>query len=55
MEELEQHLMKDLKTLLANEATILLHGKAAALKASETAKKTLKTIKILRNLAQNLP
>ena len=29
-----------LKTLLANEATTLLHGKTAAVKASETAKKT---------------
>ncbi len=32
--------INDLKTLLANEATALLHGKAAAIKASETAKKT---------------
>ena len=32
--------INDLKTLLANEATTLLHGKAAAIKASETAKKT---------------
>ena len=32
--------INDLKTLLANEATTLLHGKAAAVKASETAKKT---------------
>ena len=32
--------INDLKALLANEATTLLHGKAAAVKASETAKKT---------------
>ncbi len=32
--------INDLKTLLANDATTLLHGKAAAIKASETAKKT---------------
>ena len=32
--------INDLKALLANEATTLLHGKAAAIKASETAKKT---------------
>ena len=32
--------INDLKTLLANEATTLLHGKAAASKALETAKKT---------------
>ncbi len=32
--------INDLKTLLANEATTLLHGKAAAIKASDTAKKT---------------
>jgi len=32
--------INNLKTLLANEATTLLHGKVAAIKASETAKKT---------------
>ena len=40
IESIKEKNINDLKTLLANEATILLHGKAAALKASETAKKT---------------
>ncbi len=50
-----------LKTLLANEATTLLHGQAAALKALETAKKTfaggsgdeLPVIKIKKNQINN--
>ena len=40
IESIKDKNINDLKTLLANEATTLLHGKAAALKASETAKKT---------------
>ena len=40
IENLKDKNINDLKTLLANEATTLLHGKAAAIKASETAKKT---------------
>ena len=53
--------INDLKTLLANEATALLHGKAAAAKALETAKKTfaggsgdeLPVIKIKRDQINN--
>ena len=40
IENLKDKNINDLKTLLANEATTLLHGKAAAIKASDTAKKT---------------
>jgi len=40
IENIKDKNINDLKTLLANEATTLLHGKAAAAKASETAKKT---------------
>ena len=40
IEKIKDKNINDLKTLLANEATTLLHGKAAAVKASETAKKT---------------
>ena len=40
IESIKDKNINDLKTLLANEATTLLHGKAAAFKASETAKKT---------------
>jgi len=40
IESIKEKNINDLKTLLANEATTLLHGKAAALKALETAKKT---------------
>ena len=40
IEKIKDKKINDLKTLLANEATTLLHGKAAAIKASETAKKT---------------
>ncbi len=40
IESVKEKNINDLKTLLANEATTLLHGKAAAVKASETAKKT---------------
>ena len=40
IESIKEKNVNDLKTLLANEATTLLHGKAAALKALETAKKT---------------
>ena len=40
IESIKDKNINDLKTLLANEATTLLHGKAAAVKASETAKKT---------------
>ena len=40
IESIKDKNINDLKTLLANEATALLHGKAAAEKASETAKKT---------------
>ena len=40
IESIKEKNINDLKTLLANEATTLLHGKAAAVKASETAKKT---------------
>ncbi len=40
IESIKDKNINDLKTLLANEATSLLHGKAAAIKASETAKKT---------------
>jgi len=40
IESIKDKNINDLKTLLANEATTLLHGKVAALKALETAKKT---------------
>ena len=40
IENIKDKNINDLKTLLANEATTLLHGKAAAIKASDTAKKT---------------
>ena len=40
IESIKDKKINDLKTLLANETTTLLHGKAAAVKASETAKKT---------------
>ena len=40
IESVKEKNINDLKTLLANEATTLLHGKVAALKALETAKKT---------------
>ncbi len=40
IEDIKDKNINDLKTLLANEATTLLHGKPAAIKASETAKKT---------------
>ena len=40
IESIKDKNINDLKTLLANEATTLLHGEAAAFKASETAKKT---------------
>ena len=40
IESIKDKNINDLKVLLANEATTLLHGKAAAVKASETAKKT---------------
>ena len=40
IEKIKDKNINDLKTLLANETTTLLHGKAAAIKASETAKKT---------------
>ena len=40
IESIKDKNINDLKTLLANEATTLLHGKAAAVKASETARKT---------------
>ena len=40
IESIKDKNINDLKTLLANDATTLLHGKAAAIKASETAKKT---------------
>ena len=40
IESIKDKNINDLKTLLANEATTLLHGKAAAIKASDTAKKT---------------
>ena len=40
IESIKEKNINDLKTLLANEATTLLHGKTAAVKASETAKKT---------------
>ncbi len=40
IENIKDKNINDLKNLLANEATTLLHGKAAAIKASETAKKT---------------
>ncbi len=40
IEKIKDKNINDLKALLANEATTLLHGKAAAIKASETAKKT---------------
>ena len=40
IESIKDKNINDLKTLLANEATTLLHGEAAAVKASETAKKT---------------
>ncbi len=40
IENIKDKNINDLKTLLANEATTLLHGKVAAVKASETAKKT---------------
>ena len=40
IESIKDKNINDLKTLLANETTTLLHGEAAAVKASETAKKT---------------
>ena len=40
IENIKDKNINDLKILLANETTTLLHGKAAAIKASETAKKT---------------
>merc|ERR1712185_125454 len=40
IESIKEKNINDLKTLLANETTTLLHGEAAAVKASETAKKT---------------
>jgi len=40
IESIKNKNINDLKTILANEATTLLHGKTAAVKASETAKKT---------------
>ncbi len=40
IESIKDKNINDLKTLLANEATTLLHGQAAAVKALETAKKT---------------
>jgi len=40
IENIKDKNINDLKTLLANKATTLLHGKAAALKAFRTAKKT---------------
>ena len=40
IESIKDKNINDLKNLLANETTALLHGKAAAIKASETAKKT---------------
>ena len=40
IENIKDKNINDLKTLLANEATALLHGKAATIKASDTAKKT---------------
>ncbi len=40
IESIKDKNINDLKTLLANETTTLLHGKASAIKASETAKKT---------------
>ena len=40
IESIKDKNINDLKILLANEATTLLHGKAVAIKASETAKKT---------------
>ena len=40
IESIKDKNINDLKTLLANEATTLLHGKAAAVKASDTAKKS---------------
>ena len=40
IESIKNKNINDLKTFLANEATALLHGEAAAVKASETAKKT---------------
>ena len=40
IENIKDKNINDLKTLLANEATTLLHGKSAAIKASETAKRT---------------
>ena len=40
IESIKDKNINDLKTLLANEATTLLHGKAATVKAAETAKKT---------------
>ena len=40
IESIKDKNINNLKTLLANETTTLLHGEAAAIKASETAKKT---------------
>ncbi len=61
IESMKDKNINDLKTLLANEATTLLHGKTAAVKASETAKKTfaggsgdeLPVIKIKKNQINN--
>ena len=40
IDQIKNQNINDLKILLANEATTILHGKNAALKAEETAKKT---------------
>ena len=61
IESIKDKNINDLKNLLANETTALLHGKAAAIKASETAKKTfaggsgdeLPIIKIKKNQINN--
>ena len=62
IEEIKNHNINELKILLANEATAMLHGKSSAEKAEQTAKKTfgsgsvgdgLPTIKIDKKKLEN--
>ncbi len=62
IEKIKNNNVNELKIILANEATSMLHGKAAAKKAEQTAKKTfvsgsvgedLPTIKILKKQIEN--
>ena len=51
IEEIKNNNINDLKILLANEATAMLHGKSAAKKAEQTAKKTFDK----RSVGDDLP